>query len=233
MTTFQRVIKYLAMGFAICLTVFIITIIVEAGINIIESITGMNKETVTETYTYECEDVKSLEIDMGVGDLVINTGGDKIAIEVNETWGVKLDDSEKTISIETGSKKWGSSNKKASLTITVPEDFVFETLDIEIGVGSGEVSGVNAQNATIETGIGSFEINDIKSEECSVEVGIGEVKANFALAPEDCSLLLDKGIGEVKVNGESYKKSTWENDDAKYNLSLECGIGSVKVTIGE
>ncbi len=233
MTTFQKVIKYLAMGFAIFLTVFIITIVIEVGISVIESVTGWSKDAVTQIYTYECEDIKGLEIEMGVGDLVVNTGGDKIVIEVNEIWGFELKEEDQTISIETGSKKWGSSNKKSSLVITVPEDYVFEILDISMGVGSGEVLGINAKDAVIETGVGSFKVERMKCEVCRIEAGVGEVKADFAMAPEDCSLVLEKGIGEVKVNGESYKESEWKRKNAKADLNLECGIGSIKVTIGE
>ncbi len=226
MTPFQKSIKYLALVFAVCLTVFIVSIIFDVAIEIVDNISGSGDKVVSSTTTYE--NIDSIDIDMGVGDVIIRVEGDEFVVIADEVLGFKAKEQNGKLKIETGSKTWGSKGD-ASLEIIIPENTTINEFDIEVGVGKCTISDLKAIKADFDMGVGNLEGNTLQVEDCKIDFGIGDVELDFIGNVEDYSIILDKGLGSAEINGEKYSESEFKNKSAKYKIDADCGLGAIAI----
>lgn len=227
MTTFQKVTKYAAFTFAICLAVFIITVIAETAIGIISSITGADGKETTKTYTYDS--IRSLDVEMGAGTLIIRAEGDSFIVKATNLLGFSEDEANGTLKIKSGSTNFFSGGSDSSLEIIVPKDFTLDKLDVELGAGECTVKNISAKNSEFDNGAGELTCSGFYSEKCKVDSGVGEVSMSFTGSTDDYSVILDKGLGGASVNGESYSKDRHKNSSAPNTIDVDCGIGDIEI----
>ena len=135
MTTFQKVVKYLAFALAIFLVVAIISGILSAiglfgGLFDGEDLTGELK-----TYPVNGE-IRNLEIEVNAADLCIKEG-DAFSVESNLKK-LKVEEKNGHLTVKDTAKNsiWGSgSYKDPVLTIYVPKGTVFENIELTTGAG--------------------------------------------------------------------------------------------------
>lgn len=234
MTTFQKVIKYLAMAFAIFLTVSII-----GGLFSILGLFGgfFGGDAVTDdiqTYAVS-SDIHGLEVNVGAADFTIKQG-EKFLVESNLKH-LTVEDKNGVLYVEE-TKKFGSTYNSALLTLYIPTDTMFEKINIKAGagkltvehlssdsinfeLGAGEAvieSLVAASDVNIEGGAGKITIADGELHDLDLDMGVGQLNLTSALTG-DCVFDLGMGESNIIVIGER------EN----YELSIERGIGSVTV----
>lgn len=226
MTTFQKSIKYLTLVFAVCLTVFIVSIIFDVAIEIVDNFSGSGDKVVSSTTTYE--NIDSIKVDMGLGDVIVRVEGEELIIIANELLGFETKEQDGKLKIETGSKTWGSKGN-ASLEIIIPENSIIELLEIEVGVGKCTVSDLKAIKADFDMGVGNLEGSTLEIEDCKINFGIGDVELDFIGNVEDYSVILDKGLGSAKVSGEKYSESEFKNKSAKNKIDADCGVGAIEI----
>lgn len=234
MTTLQKVIKYLAMAFAIFLTVTIIGGILSAagllgGLAAGDAVSGDVK-----TYSVT-SDIRNLDIRINAADLYIKEG-DAFSVESNLK---HLDVEEKggVLTIEE-TKKFGGTYNSATLTIYVPAGTVFDNInlttgagrltvesltsgmiDFELGAGDVSITSLIAtKSADIEGGAGRITISGGVLKDLDLEMGVGQMNLTSSLTG-DCQL--DLGIGESNI--------TLMGNKEDYRLDLEKGIGSIFV----
>ncbi|MBR2616345.1 MAG: DUF4097 family beta strand repeat protein [Clostridia bacterium] len=232
MTTVQKVIKFMAMAFAVLLTVSIISGILGA----IGSIFGIpDGDAVTEdvkTYPVSKE-IKSLDISIRAASLTIKRGEDFLVesnlkhLSVEEKNGVLLIKE---------TKRRGSASPDAILTLYVPEEATLEGAKLESGAGALSIEALSAEeidftlgagevkidalfatkSADIEGGAGKITIFDGAIHNLDVEMGVGKFNLTSSLSGE-CNL--EAGVGEMNV--------TLIGDRDDYSLEFEKGIGSI------
>lgn len=240
MTTGQKVIKYLAIAFAIFLTVTIIGGILSAagllgGFFTGEDITGDRK-----TYSVS-GDIQNLDIEIKAANLYIKEG-EAFSVESNLK-NLKVDEKNGGLIIKDAAEikvhLFGSNSyENAELTIYVPARTVFEnvnlatgagrlnvesltaeTLDFELGAGEVSITSLIAtKSADIEGGAGKITISGGALKGLDLEMGVGQLNLASALTG-NCRL--DLGIGETNIALIGNK-----ND---YKLELEKGLGSISV----
>lgn len=239
MTTTQKVIKYLAIAFAIFLTVTIIGGILSAvgligGIFTGEDITGD-----MQTYSVNA-DIQNLDIVINAADIHIKEG-DAFSVESNLK-DLKVNEKNGSLTIKDTTEMkvhlFGSTNSDAVLTIYVPVGTIFdhvnlttgagrltvdhlsaETLDFELGAGEVTIGSLVAtSSADIEGGAGKITISGGKIRNLDLEMGVGQFNLTSALVG-NCQL--DAGVGETNIT------LLGEKDD--YELELEKGLGSISV----
>ena len=234
MTALQKVIKYLAMAFAIFLTVTIIGGILSA-VGLLGGIFSGN--TVTEdmrTYSVTAQ-INNLNIRVNAADLYIKEG-DAFSVESNLKH-LKVEEKGDTLSIEETKKLMGTYTG-AVLTIYVPAGTVFDnaslttgagrltieslssgTLDFELGAGDVSITNLVAtKSADIEGGAGRITVSGGGLRDLELEMGVGQLNLTSALSG-DCQL--DMGIGEANI--------TLIGDKEDYKLDLEKGLGNICV----
>ena len=174
--------------------------------------------------------VTSVSADLGIGDLIIKTEGDKFIVKADKVYGFDARVKNGKLIVESGSISFGKSAGDAAIEIILPEGFKAEKLELELGVGKAEIRDIVCDRADIDMGTGSVVTKNFDAEYCKVDAGIGEVNLNFSDDKENYVLSLDKGIGAVSVDGEDYNEDEFSKSKAKKNIDIDCGIGEVKVS---
>ena len=234
MTTVQKVIKYLAIAFAIFLTVSIVGGILSA----VGLFGGLfSSDAILEevkTYSVAVE-IHNLDIEINAADLLIKEG-DAFSVESNLKH-LKVEEKGGLLTIKE-TKKFTGTYTGAVLTVYVPAGTVFDnvslttgagrltigtlssgTLDFELGAGDVSVDSLVAtKSADIEGGAGRITISGGALKDLDLEMGVGQLNLTAALTG-DCRL--DLGIGESNI--------TLIGNKEDYKLDLEKGLGSISV----
>lgn len=217
MTSIQKAIKYLAMAFAVFLSVSIIGGICTglAGVSYIFS--DKEREPAGETQVYPIDgEVSSLSVTLSVADLRIKTA-DKFSVESNHKYiSVSLNDEK--LCIDETKKVFSPINNRVTVIVYVPENFVFDDVQIETGAGEVKVDVLSADILTLSLGAGEAEIKNLTANSrADIDGGAGELTINGGLLR---NLELDMGVGELSL------KSRLEG-----KCHLNYGIGEAKLTL--
>lgn len=243
MTTLQKVIKYLALAFAIFLTVSIVGGILSA-VGFLGSLFSDDDaewgDVIGETKTYTVSsEISDLNIQINAADFYIKEGN-SFSVESNLK-NLEVDEKNGCLTLKDLTKiKLNGSNayENAVLTIYVPVGTVFDNVNIKTGAGRFTVDSLSAasigfelgagdvtiskliaeKSANIEGGAGRITISDGAIKNLDLEMGLGQLNLTSALTG-DCNL--DSGVGEMNVTLLGSK------DD--YELDIEKGIGNITV----
>ena len=234
MTTAQKVIKYLAMAFAIFLTVSII-----GGLLSLFGLLGgfFSDDAVTEdikTYSVSA-DIKSLEIKINAADFTIKQG-ESFSVESNLKH-LTVEDKNGVLTIKE-TKKYSKTYTGAVLTLYVPADTVFDRADIITGAGRFTVDQLSARTMKFELGAGEVTIDTLSATTAiDIDGGAGRITiAGGALHNLD----LDMGVGQLNLTSALIGDSDFDlgigesnitvigNKD-NYKLDIEKGIGNITI----
>lgn len=233
MTTLQKVIKYLAIAFAIFLTVIIISSILGA----VGLFGGLFEgDTVLEdAKTYMVSDnIRELSININAADFMIKQA-EKFSVESNlNNLTVKEKDGLLIIKEE---KRLGAYNG-AMLILDVPANTVFEKADIVTGAGRVTVDALSAASLNLELGAGEVNITALTAtSKANIDGGAGKISIYGGTLN---NLDLDMGVGQFNLTsvvlgnskfdlgiGESNITLIGSKND--YNIDAEKGIGNITV----
>ncbi|MBQ8893495.1 MAG: DUF4097 family beta strand repeat protein [Clostridia bacterium] len=231
MTTFQKVIKYLAMAFAILLTVSIIG----GLISILGIFTGGDavREDV-KTYAVS-SDISNLEVKINAADFTIKQG-ENFSVESNLKH-LTVEDKGGVLSIKE-TKRFGSTYTGAVLTLYIPATTVFEKASITTGAGKLTVDHLSADTMNLELGAGEVTIDTlIATSEADIDGGAGKITVSGGALHD---LDLEMGVGQLNLTsaltgesefdlgiGESNITIIGNKDD--YKLDIEKGLGNITV----
>jgi len=244
MTNNQKLIKNLAMGFAIFLAISIVTSIITVVSIFFNSKNSGRADRVD--YRYEItEEVTSIRIEHGIGELNIRTG-DKFLVETenvrtdfkcnvsNGTLMISENDKESFFTLFNGFKSKGL---RIRVTITIPEDFVAESIIIKAGVGNINISNLTTEYLNIDGGTGNINGEEIFANKVNIDNGVGNTRLVSATLND---VTLDGGVGNVNISGIMTGKNSIdagvgnitisiEGEIDDYNLSINPGVGRVNV----
>jgi hypothetical protein len=244
MTEAQRIIKYIAIAFAIFL---IVTIISGISFGIYGLFTLGDNLISNQNIEEKCQSAEEhcLQISLAAANLNIKTGE---AVKV-DTKNDKIEttiEGGKIIIAEKGRHLFDSYNDR-DVTLYLPEDISYDkiyisggagninieslstsNLEMSLGVGSSEIKNLDAKNAKISTGIGDTKIDDFETEDAKISAGIGEVSVSLKSKAEDYRIEVSKGIGSITLNDTSLSDGIIGSGSKK--LDISGGIGSVKIT---
>lgn len=255
MNASQKAIKYTGMAFAVFLACTIIYGILSAGIGIVDLFVGGNSAVdFDETY----EDVKSIKIDNGTGKLVIKNGDAfrVVGENVDKKFSSKLRGGVLDVRNENNIRGlWNGNSKKGRcmLTVYVPQGVKLERLYVDMGVGNGEMEGLEAGNLEIDMGTGNLTLDHIKTEYLDLDGGVGNAEirnitfekadidggvGNVTMDPvigsrTDFSIDMDSGVGTVRIDGQKLKGDYKENRGKSKTISIDGGVGSVDLRFSD
>jgi DUF4097 and DUF4098 domain-containing protein YvlB len=228
MSSGQRLIKYLAIAFAVFLAISIISGIVSVVFAIFNVIPGTSFKTgkwhrETTDYTQSFENVESIDVDNAVGSFRILTGETfKVEAEnVSKDFKAELkSNGTLKISDNDGASHFpffniGSPNSKVILYL--PEGFVADKADIETGAGSLTIEGLQADKLEVSAGAGSFSGRDITAEKADIEGGVGSVNLSDVYFTD---AVLESGVGSLNIDGTLHGRS-----------EISCGVGEVELNL--
>lgn len=255
MTTFQKIIKYLAIAFAVFLSISIISGICGA----IFSITGIfHNNPVGEMKQYSVgSDFTKIKTELSAASLEIKTG-DQFRIDSNHKY-IDCREEDGCLVIKEKKSTFPGRFADVRVVVTIPEGTVFQTA--QIGAGAGEVDieelaagELNAgkltaakqakidggagsvsikegslPNADIDMGVGELEYTGTLTGRARIDYGVGETNLVLTGSEKDYEISLDKGVGEATLNGRKM------SDDAVYGsgnnrIEIDGGVGELEIT---
>lgn len=118
---------------------------------------------------------------------------------------------------------------------------VQDRVKVEIGAGNTSFSKLVTQETTdiaIECGLGSFEACGNGLGNFDIECGLGNVKISLEQPQKWYNYEVSCALGNVQLNGNRLSSGiagnySSTNKEAKNNLHVECGLGSVKIETAE
>lgn len=243
MTTLQKVIKYLALAFAIFLTVSIVGGILSA-VGLLGSLFSDDDaewgDVIGETKTYTVSsEISDLNIQINAADFYIKEGN-SFSVESNLK-NLEVDEKNGCLTLKDLTKiKLNGSNayENAVLTIYVPAGMAFDNVNIKTGAGRFTVDSLSAATIGFELGAGDVTISKLIAEKsANIEGGAGRITISNGAIKD---LALKMGMGQLNLTaaltgdselelgvGESNITLLGSKDD--YELDIEKGIGNITV----
>lgn len=236
MRTIQKVIKYIA----IALGVFIIVNIcggILFGLSIVATIFGLDEdENVLENeriaQVEDINQIKNLDIEIKFAKLSIKHGNIfKVESNDKNIYCQKSGDS-----IQIRDKSNNLRNKSKEVIIYIPDDFVFEDVNITTGAGKLDIEFLLTKNLSFDVGAGSAIIKELTVlEKSKINGGAG----NFEIRSGTVNnLKLNVGAGKTEVEAEILGNSKIEAGVGKldlcligddYKIETDNAIGIVKI----
>ena len=176
----------------------------------------------------------------GVGDakLVIRIPKGKVfeefqleigAADVDVSLDTQLFASEMTISLGTGQFVGNSAGKDQTLLNA-------KELDLDIGAGKLELSGIVADEIDADCGAGEMSLKNVTAKNVDVEGGVGRVVLEMNGKKEYYNYDVECGIGHVIIGDSSYSglgASKSINNGSDLKMNIDCGIGEVEISFTE
>lgn len=204
-----------------------------------------NQDLVTnEAKTYNiATDIDSLNIRINAAEFRIEHG-ERFSVTSNLK-NLEIDEKNGTLILKDLTKTYFGSNlfgknpyENAMLTIYIPEDAIFDSINISTGAGRFTVDELSAKRidfefgagdalinvleadvyANIEGGAGRITISDGMLNDLDIEMGVGELNLTSRLSG-DCNLEMGLGASNITLIGSI--------DD--YELDIDKGLGSISV----
>ena len=132
------------------------------------------------------------------------------------------------------------------------ENLNAESLDLELGAGEASISNLNVtsrckleggagrlnvlngnlNNLDLDMGMGEVNINALITGNSDIDAGIGTLNLNLQGSKADYRIRLDKGIGNIRINGENISNGSTYGEGANL-IKIDDGIGNINITVNE
>ena len=186
--------------------------------------------------------IRNLNLMLGAGSLVLkekDASDGMIDIYVQGKGGCDYMIKGETLYVEgfKGIKTIGTDFSENIITLVIPKGTGFEELDVEIGAGIMEITGVSASEIDAQIGAGELILDEIKSRELSVEIGAGRMEADN-MDSKDISISVSMGgciyagtaSGNVEVQCDMGNiEFSLEEKQEDFNYDIECGMGNIEI----
>lgn len=109
-----------------------------------------------------------------------------------------------------------------------------EKSDFNVGTGKMTINEMNVNNTTVDCGIGNIIVKGTITGNNKISCGIGEVQMDLTGNIENYTIDIDKGIGNININGESYSSMRRIINRSKLTdnrINLDCGIGRIIINM--
>ena len=236
MTGIQKVIKYIAIAFAMFIIINIFGGIL-LGLSILAGISGLDdgEDLPVNEKISQVEDImniKMLDIQIKFEKLNIKNGN-IFKVESNDS-DIYCTENEETIQIRDKSNDWISKNKE--VTIYIPEDSLFGNVKIATSAGKVEIELLQTEKLEVEVGAGSTEIRELNvRKEAKINGGAGSFVIDSGIIN---NLKLKVGAGKTQIQSEILGNSKVESGIGKldicligedYQIETENGIGAIRI----
>lgn len=222
MTTTQKIIKYLAIAFALFLVISIFSIIFGLSREIISSINSDKKDSkLLEEYTTISNNVNNIE------SFKIDISNDNIEIKEGEKFEVKTNDPDVKFYHENSKVKiktdktfsWHLSNSsRGTIIIYLPNESNISELDLNLGAGKIDIDKIFVEILLMDLGAGTMTAKEINVyEKATINGGAGNININSGTI-NNLNLKLD--AGNASIQSDLTGSNTLTTGVGKLNLGL-------------
>lgn len=235
MTTTQKIIKYLAIAFALFLVISIFSIIFGLSREIISSINSDKKDSkLLEEYTTISNNVNNIE------SFKIDISNDNIEIKEGEKFEVKTNDPDVKFYHENSKVKiktdktfsWHLSNSsRGTIIIYLPNEFNITELDLNLGAGKIDIDKIFVETLLMDLGAGTMTAKEINVyEKATINGGTGNINI-YSGTINNLNLKLD--AGNASIQSDLTGSNTLTTGVGKLNLGLSRSKDNYKFDISK
>lgn len=235
MTTTQKIIKYLAIAFALFLVISIFSIIFGLSREIISSINSDKKDSkLLEEYTTISNNVNNIE------SFKIDISNDNIEIKEGEKFEVKTNDPDVKFYHENSKVKiktdktfsWHLSNSsRGTIIIYLPNESNISELDLNLGAGKIDIDKIFVEILLMDLGAGTMTAKEINVyEKAAINGGAGNININSGTIN---NLNLKLGAGNASIQSDLTGSNTLTTGVGKLNLGLSRSKDNYKFDISK
>lgn len=235
MTTTQKIIKYLAIAFALFLVISIFSIIFGLSREIISSINNDKKESeLLEEYTTISNNVNNIEsfkIDISNDDIEIKEG-EKFEVKTNDP-DVKFYHENSKVKIKTDKTfSWHLSNSsRGTIIIYLPNESNISELDLNLGAGKIDIDKIFVETLLMDLGAGTMTAKEINVyEKATINGGAGNINIYSGTIN---NLNLKLGAGNASIQSDLTGSNTLTTGVGKLNLGLSRSKDNYKFDISK
>ena len=235
MTTTQKIIKYLAIAFALFLVISIFSIIFGLSREIIISINSDKKDSkLLEEYTTISNNVNNIEsfkIDISNDDIEIKEG-EKFEVKTNDP-DVKFYHENSKVKIKTDKTfSWHLSNSsRGTIIIYLPNEFNISELDLNLGAGKIDIDKIFVETLLMDLGAGTMTAKEINVyEKATINGGAGNINIYSGTIN---NLNLKLGAGNASIESDLTGSNTLTTGVGKLNLGLSRSKDNYKFDINK
>lgn len=235
MTTTQKIIKYLAIAFALFLVISIFSIIFGLSREIISSINSDKKESeLLEEYTTISNNVNNIEsfkIDISNDDIEIKEG-EKFEVKTNDP-DVKFYHENSIVKIKSDKTfSWHLSNSsRGTIIIYLPNEFNISELDLNLGAGKIDIDKIFVETLLMDLGAGTMTAKEINVyEKATINGGAGNINIYSGTIN---NLNLKLGAGNASIQSDLTGSNTLTTGVGKLNLGLSRSKDNYKFDISK
>lgn len=235
MTTTQKIIKYLAIAFALFLVISIFSIIFGLSREIISSINSDKKDSkLLEEYTTISNNVNNIEsfkIDISNDDIEIKEG-EKFEVKTNDP-DVKFYHENSKVKIKTDKTfSWHLSNSsRGTIIIYLPNEFNITELDLNLGAGKIDIDKIFVEILLMDLGAGTMTAKEINVyEKATINGGAGNINIYSGTIN---NLNLKLGAGNASIESDLTGSNTLTTGVGKLNLGLSRSKDNYKFDINK
>ena len=235
MTTTQKIIKYLAIAFALFLVISIFSIIFGLSREIISSINSDKKDSkLLEEYTTISNNVNNIEsfkIDISNDDIEIKEG-EKFEVKTNDP-DVKFYHENSKVKIKTDKTfSWHLSNSsRGTIIIYLPNESNISELDLNLGAGKIDIDKIFVETLLMDLGAGTMTAKEINVyEKATINGGAGNINI-YSGTINNLNLKLD--AGNASIQSDLTGSNTLTTGVGKLNLGLSRSKDNYKFDISK
>ena len=235
MTTAQKVIKYIALGFAAFLIVTIISAILSGGYALLRAfgLIHVDKNIVTEelkVISSEVKEISTLKIDLSCTNLDVKIG-DNFKVETNNSK-ITFTNDNGSVKIKEENRNWLNNNKESNLIIDIPRDMIaIDETKIETGAGKINIEKLNTQSLYLELGAGDVYIKNLTvTKEAKIDGGLGRTELKSC---EINNLKANLGMGDFVFNGKLTGKNEIDSGVGAIDIDLMDNKGNYKINVSK
>ena len=235
MTTTQKIIKYLAIAFALFLVISIFSIIFGLSREIISSINSDKKDSeLLEEYTTISNNVNNIEsfkIDISNDDIEIKEG-EKFEVKTNDP-DVKFYHENSIVKIKSDKTfSWHLSNSsRGTIIIYLPNEFNITELDLNLGAGKIDIDKIFVEILLMDLGAGTMTAKEINVyEKATINGGAGNINIYSGTIN---NLNLKLGAGNASIQSDLTGSNTLTTGVGKLNLGLSRSKDNYKFDISK
>ena len=235
MTTTQKIIKYLAIAFALFLVISIFSIIFGLSREIISSINNDKKDSkLLEEYTTISNNVNNIEsfkIDISNDDIEIKEG-EKFEVKTNDP-DVKFYHENSIVKIKSDKTfSWHLSNSsRGTIIIYLPNEFNISELDLNLGAGKIDIDKIFVETLLMDLGAGTMTAKEINVyEKATINGGAGNI---YIYSGTINNLNLKLGAGNASIESDLTGSNTLTTGVGKLNLGLSRSKDNYKFDISK
>lgn len=235
MTTTQKIIKYLAIAFALFLVISIFSIIFGLSREIISSINSDKKDSkLLKEYTIISNNVNNIEsfkIDISNDDIEIKEG-EKFEVKTNDP-DVKFYHENSKVKIKTDKTfSWHLSNSsRGTIIIYLPNEFNITELDLNLGAGKIDIDKIFVETLLMDLGAGTMTAKEINVyEKATINGGAGNINIYSGTIN---NLNLKLGAGNASIESDLTGSNTLTTGVGKLNLGLSRSKDNYKFDISK